>query len=450
MRSSSAVKYTRLVATSSSTSFEAQTDFEEDETTTSTEEAESNTMLPSLGTFRACYVVGLCSIGSFLFAYDTGIVGGVLTLASFQRDFRYTKAEKTQVNSNCVSILQGGAFFGCFLIWPVTSWLGRKWGIIVSSLVFCVGAILQIINSHSLGLFYAGRVISGLGTGGATVMVPMMAAEFAPKNLRGRLGACFQLFFATGVCVSYWVDYAASSGVSGTKSLQWQIPVALQLVPGGLLGLGMLLIKESPRWLAKKGRNEEAYKSLIWVRGGVETPEVRAEFEEILTGVQVEIQASEGFTYKELLLPSNRYRIFLAVTIQLAAQLSGNTSLAYFAPQFFALLGTGDKSIFITGFFGLVKIAGVVTYIIFFVDWLGRRKPLMFGAGTMGILMLIVAIVIVKDPPNAKAGISSAGAAGIAMIYLEAFSFNFSWGPGEHEMLLLRIAANKEQDHGYT
>lgn len=116
-------------------------------------------MTSMLGTFRGTYVVCLCSIGSFLFAYDTGIVGGVLTLPSFQRDFRYTKAQKTQVNSNCVSILQGGAFFGCFLIWPVTSWLGRKWGIVISSIVFCVGAILQVVNIHSIGLFYAGRVI---------------------------------------------------------------------------------------------------------------------------------------------------------------------------------------------------------------------------------------------------------------------------------------------------
>lgn len=383
-----------------------------------------------LGTFRAVYVVSLCSIGSFLFAYDTGIVGGVLTLASFQRDFRYTKAERTQVNSNCVSILQGGAFFGCFFIWPLTSWLGRKWGIVISSIVFCIGAIMQIVNVHSLGLFYAGRVISGLGTGGATVMVPIMAAEFAPKHLRGRLGACFQLFFATGVCVSYWVDYAAEVGISESSSTQWQVPVGLQLVPGGLLGLGMLLIKESPRWLAKKGRNEDAWNSLLWIRGGVETPTIRQEFQEILTGVQIEIQASEGFTWKELLLPSNRLRMFIAITIQLAAQLSGNTSLAYFAPQFFSLLGTGNKSVFITGFFGIVKIAGVVVFILLFVDSLGRRKPLMLGALAMGILMLIVAIIIVTNPPNAAEGISSAGAAGIAMIYLEAFAFNFSWGPG--------------------
>lgn len=261
-------------------------------------------------------------------------------------------------------------------------------------------------------------------------MVPLMAAEFSEKRMRGRLGALFQLFFATGVCISYWVTYAASAGIDRSSSIQWQIPIGLQLVPGGLLGLGMLLIRESPRWLAIKGRSDEAYQSLRWIRGGVDTREIEAEFQEILAGVQLEIRASEGFKWKELLLPSNRYRMFVAITIQLAQQLSGNTSLAYYAPQFFALLGTGDKSIFITGFFGLVKIAGVVVYIAFFVDALGRRKPLMGGALAMGILMLIVAIIIVKEPPNSATGISSAGAAGIAMIYLEAFAFNFSWGPG--------------------
>jgi MFS family permease len=101
-----------------------------------------------LGTFRAVYLVALCSMGSFLFAYDTGIVGGILTLKSFQRDFGYSKKEKTQVNSNCVSILQAGAFFGCFAIWPITSWFGRRWALVISSLVFCIGAILQVINRY--------------------------------------------------------------------------------------------------------------------------------------------------------------------------------------------------------------------------------------------------------------------------------------------------------------
>lgn len=131
-------------------------------------------------------------------------MGGVLTLAAFEKDFRYTKAQSTNINSNCVSILQAGAFFGCFLIWPISARFGRRMSIVLSSLVFCVGGILQVINTHSIGAFYAGRVISGFGVGAATVLVPMFSAEMAPKNMRGQLGSFFQLFFALGVCVSYW------------------------------------------------------------------------------------------------------------------------------------------------------------------------------------------------------------------------------------------------------
>ncbi|RMZ83277.1 hypothetical protein DV738_g1397, partial [Chaetothyriales sp. CBS 135597] len=385
-----------------------------------------------LGLFRAIYVVALCATGSFLFAYDTGIVGGVLTLPSFQRDFRYSAADKIHVNSNCVSILQAGAFFGCFLVWPLTARLGRRWAYVTASAVFCVGAVIQTVNTHSIGLFYAGRVISGLGTGAATVLVPMFSAEMAPKEIRGALGSCFQLFFAIGVCASYWVTYAASVGLSKDSSTQWQLPVGLQLVPGVLMGFGMLLTKESVRWLTTKGRNEEALESLIWIRGGEYTEEVRKEFAEIIAGVELEISESEGLTWRELLLPSNRLRIFIAVTVQLCAQLTGNTSLAYYAPQIFNTVGAGDKSLFVTGFFGLAKMAGVATFSFFLVDRIGRKKPFIGGAFAMGTLMLIIAILVATHPPEENtedSAITPSAAAGIAMVYLEAFAFNMSWGP---------------------
>lgn len=110
----------------------------------------------------------------------------------------------------------------------------------------------------------------------ATVIVPMYSAEMAPRNIRGMLGSMFQFFFTMGVMVSYWVDYAVEKHIPKDSSVQWQLPVGLQLVPGTILGLGMLLTKESTRWLAKTGRREEAMQSLVWVRGG-DTPEVQEE-----------------------------------------------------------------------------------------------------------------------------------------------------------------------------
>lgn len=135
---------------------------------------------------------------------------------------------------------------------------------------------MQLFPSHGIALWYAGRTISGVGVGIATVIIPMYSAEMAPKEIRGQLGSMFQFFFTLGVMTSYWVDYGVSTNVA-PSSMQWRIPVGLQLVPGGILGLGMLLTKESTRWLAKRGRFEEAMQSLVWVRGGQNTVEVQAE-----------------------------------------------------------------------------------------------------------------------------------------------------------------------------
>lgn len=145
----------------------------------------------------------------------------------------------------------------------------------------------------------------------------MYSAEMAPKEIRGQLGSLFQFFFTLGVAVSYWVDYGAAQHIE-PSTRQWRIPVALQLVPGGILGLGMLLTKESTRWLAQHDRHEEALQSLIWVRGG-DRMEVRMEFHEIVAGIEEEERQTAGVTWREYWLPANRYRIFIAVTLQIGA-----------------------------------------------------------------------------------------------------------------------------------
>ncbi|KAI1771264.1 putative MFS sugar transporter [Hypoxylon cercidicola] len=380
-----------------------------------------------LGAFRAWYLVALSCIGSFLFAYDTGVVGGVLSLASFQHDFRVTQANQSSVGSNATSLLQAGAFFSCFFVWPFTARFGRRWSIALASLIFSIGAIIQVINTHSLAAFYVARVISGVGVGMATVIIPMYSAEMAPKHIRGQLGSMFQFFFTLGVMTSYWVDYGVSEHL-GPTTRQWQIPIGLQLVPGGILGLGMLLTKESTRWLAKSGRTEEALQSLIWVRGG-DDAEVQEEFAEILAGIREEERVTEGLTWKECLLPVNRYRFVVVITLQIGVQLTGNTSLAYYAPQIFRAVGAGDQSLLISGFFGVVKVVSCLFFLLFLVEKIGRRGSLLGGAFLMGTYMLIIACLTATHPPVAGQSLTSTGAAAVAMVYLEAMSYNISWGP---------------------
>ena len=133
-------------------------------------------------------------------------------------------------------------------------------------MLFCIGCIIQTIPSGSLGVFYAGRFIAGLGLGGATVIVPMYTSEMAPANIRGRIGCFFQWFFTIGIFMSSWVNYAVKKHYIN-ETRQWQIPIALQLVPAGLLGLGQLTLAESFRWYLSQNRIAEAKVSFEWVRG---------------------------------------------------------------------------------------------------------------------------------------------------------------------------------------
>ncbi|KAH6606882.1 hypothetical protein Trco_006035 [Trichoderma cornu-damae] len=359
-----------------------------------------------LGTWRATYLVALSCVGSFLFAYDTGIVGGVLTLDSFMRDMGFSERDKENVASLSASLLQAGAFFSCLFFWPFTARHGRRWSLAAASLIFNIGAVLQLFHRHGIATWYAGRTISGIGAGVATVVIPMYSAEMAPKEIRGQLGSLFQFFFTLGVAVSYWVDYGAAQRIEPSTA-QWRIPVALQLVPGGILGLGMLLTKESTRWLAQRDRHEEALESLIWVRGG-DGMEVRMEFNEIVAGIEEEERQTAGVTWKEYWLPANRHRIFISVTLQIVS------------PQVFQAVGAGQNALLLSGFFGVCKIVSCAFFLLFLVERIGRRWSLLAGSFLMGTYMFLIGVLTQRYPPVSGGTLTPPAIASLTMIFLEA------------------------------
>ncbi|KAF2768739.1 general substrate transporter [Teratosphaeria nubilosa] len=381
-----------------------------------------------LGALRA-YFFGffICTAG-FLFGYDTGIVGGILTLPSYKHAFHYT--DSTTVSAVMVSLQNVGAFLAALCIIPVSERWGRKKTVQVAMSVFCVGVVLQVVESGSLVCFYVGRVVSGLGLGAGTAVVPSFNAEMAPKEIRGMLGSGMQWLFASGVMISYWIDYgvSVSEHLEG-KAAQWQIPVGLQLVPAAVLALGLFTQRESVRWLVKKGREEEAWESLTWIRAD-DGPEVEAEFREIRAGLAEELRATEGFKKRELLEPANRLRLMLAFGVFLGQQCTGMTALAYFGPQFFKLLvGGGSQDLLITGLFGAEKFITVGIYILFFSEKWGRKPTLWISAVLMAMCFVIVTVVNQTTPAPVGDHATSAGIATVAMIFLTNSIYQFSWGP---------------------
>ena len=99
------------------------------------------------------------------------------------------------------------------------------------------------------------------------------------------------------------------------------------------------------------------------------------------------------------------------------------------APQIFSLVGAGQDNLLLTGFFGVVKVVACLFFLLFLVERVGRRGSLLVGAFLMGTYMLIVAVLTAKFPPDPDAGLTAPSIASLTMIYLEAMSYNISWGP---------------------
>jgi len=203
----------------------------------------------------------------------------------------------------------------------------------------------------------------------------------------------------------------------------------MQIIPGALLGLGMLTIPESARWLAQKNRNEDAWKALTWIRAS-DGPEVQEEMDDIRNTIEAEREATRGSLKVELRQRVTIFRLLLSFTVMMAQVCTGANALAYFSPQFFTLVvGEGTESLLISGIFGAIKIISCGLFVLFLSERLGRRLAFCGGAIFMSLCLLCVAVIVKVKPPPGGGVVDGAGIAVVALIYLAIIAYNMSWGP---------------------
>jgi sugar porter (SP) family MFS transporter len=365
-------------------------------------------------------------------------MGSVLALKSFKRDFGlpmdssgFANSHNAQVSSNVVSLLTAGCFFGAIGAAFVNERFGRRFSLMGFSLVFLVGAAIQVGAQHSIGQIYGGRVIAGLGIGGMSSITPIFVAENCPPGVRGRITGLFQEFLVIGSTFAYWLNYGVALHIPESTK-QWRIPVAIQLIPGGFLFIGLWFLKESPRWLVSRGRVEEATASLAYMRCESPTdPEIVKEIAEIQAAIEEELAETEGVRWRECLTPGNRWRFVNGFCIMFWQQFSGTNSIGYYAPEIFQTIGVSktNASLFATGVYGTVKVATTAIFLLIGIDKLGRRKSLIAGAAWMMTMMFILAAVLNTHPPTDVNVVSPASIAMVVMIYLYVIGYSASWGP---------------------
>ncbi|KAI3545236.1 quinate permease [Colletotrichum abscissum] len=390
--------------------------------------------------WRIHMIAVIASMSAIAMGYDTSVIGGTMALDSFRRDFDLADSSPTvrdTLQGNIVSTFQAGCFFGALLMFPLAEWLGRKRAIMISALVFLVGGTLMTASHGEIGLLIAGRAIAGLGIGATSLIVPVYISEISPPSIRGRLVGLFEIASQGGGMCGFWVNYAVDRTISDSTQTQWIVPLGLQLLPGVLLFFGIFVCPESPRWLAKNDRWEDATRVLVHVR------ELPADHDYVSTEISdIKRQVEDGSAnrmsksqmFKRLFEKGSRNRIGIGLLLMACQNLTGVNIITYYSPRIFETLGiTGTSTkLFATGFYGIAKTLGMVIFTVWLAEKVGRRNGLIWGAFVGSLPMWYIGgFTFLADPAGqAAAGNTDRNAWGyIAMVcvYLYGLIYCATW-----------------------
>jgi sugar porter (SP) family MFS transporter len=269
----------------------------------------------------------------------------------------------------------------------------------------------------------------------ASVGVPLMISEHAPRAIRGALTGLYQLSITYGIMLSFWIDYGALIHINGNAA--WVVPIALQALPAVLLFTGMLFCYETPRHLARKGDREKARATLASVRAlPLSHPYIEREFGVICDQIDRENLLTGGDNIinlqKEMwTVPSNRNRAIISIVLMICQQMTGTNAINYYGPTIFRNLGLSSLQVglFATGIYGVVKVAACTFFLLFAADSLGRRKSLLWTALMQCALMFYIGLYIRFSPPTPGHAVTGAGYLTLVCIYLFAGVYQFGWGP---------------------
>ncbi|EAU36801.1 hypothetical protein ATEG_03527 [Aspergillus terreus NIH2624] len=390
-----------------------------------------DTPIPLL-TWRS-FVMGIfVSMGGFCFGYDTGQISGFLEMKDFLQRYGELNSEGTYYFSNArsgliVALLSIGTLIGALIAAPIADRVGRKWSITGWCLMLCVGITIQI--SAPTGKWYQvamGRWVAGLGVGALSLLVPMYQAESGPRHIRGSLVSTYQLFITLGIFVANCINFGTEAR-SDTGS--WRIPMGITYLWAIILGAGMALFPESPRYDFRHGKVDKAISTISKMYGVPKNHRALIlEFDEIQQKYQEEQERGQVTWVRLFRAPRMGYRVAVGVALQALQQLTGANYFFYYGTTIFK--GAGIPNSYVTQ----MILGGVnfgCTFLgLYLIENYGRRRSLIAGALWMFICFMIFASVghFLLDRENPERT-KTPGVVMVVFACLFILGFASTWGP---------------------
>lgn len=388
-------------------------------------------------------IVLVAVLGGLLFGYDTAVISGAERgLQAFfmgAKDFTYTSFMHGFTSSSALL----GCIIGSAISGLMAGRFGRKKSLFIAGICFFLSAAGSYcpeflffpkgVPSMSLLIaFNLYRVLGGIGVGMASAICPMYIAEIAPADKRGTLVSWNQFAIIFGQLVVYFVnlvilgDHIAPKMESLAEGLNriinadalaadgnwsvttgWRLMFGSECVPAGLFTLLILLVPETPRYLAMTGNDSKALNVLTRINGESKAKEILSEIKNTVS------------EKKEKILTYGWIVIFIGIMLSVFQQIVGINAVLYYAPRIFESMGMGNPMTQ-TVLMGIVNISFTLVA-IFTVEKLGRKPLLITGSLGMAVGALGVALAdIVPSLP---------GIVGVLSVMVYSAAFMFSWGP---------------------
>jgi len=334
----------------------------------------------------------VAAMGGLLFGYDWVVIGGA---KPFYEPF-FGISDATPFLRG---LAQSSALFGC-LMGAVLSGIisdksGRKRLLILSGLLFTVSAVGTAFAGNFL-FFNVFRIIGGIGIGLASNLSPMYIAEISPARMRGKFVSINQLTIVIGILAAQIVNWLIAQPVpegAGTEFILaswngqngWRWMFGVETVPAFLFFLLMFFVPESPRWLLKYGRDEQAAGILSRLGGAKYAASAIEDIKKTLAGEEI-----AHVNFRDLFEPKLRRIVILGVFLAVLQQWCGINVIFNYAQEVFAAAGYG-----VSGIMFNIVITGIVNLLftfvaIYTVDRFGRRILMLIGAGGLAGIYAIL------------------------------------------------------------
>lgn len=325
------------------------------------------------------FVLGISfisALGGYLFGFDFAVISGALPF--LRPEFQLTAWWEGFLTGS----LALGCIVGCLWAGKLSDRYGRKPGLLLSAIIFAISSC-GMAFSHGLSIFIIMRFAAGIGVGMASILSPMYIAEVSPAKLRGRNVAINQLTIVLGILITNLVNYGLAA--KGPDAWRWMF--GFGIIPSVLFFLGVLWLPESPRWLIKAGKPEQAKKVLNKIGSSAFATNTVNDIEASLTG-------STNVSYKAVFAKSVRPAVIVGIVLAAFQQLCGINVVFNYTSTIFESVGANlDRQLFETVAIGFVNL--IFTLVAMWqVDKLGRRPLILAGSLGLSITYIVLALLL--------------------------------------------------------